>query len=213
MLGLLWWATGWKLPQVADRFLEMVGNAASPTALIGIGLLLAQRSLWQAMANRFVLALSFLLLMIVFRSILVPLKAVVLNLLSNAVKYNREHGEIRLGVPHDIVYPAIPAILKKMAQCYPRLRINLTSSFTVLMKEALARGELDMVLTTEETPGISSPGPTLQFTNYIEAARKAVADLKAQGASNCRRVETLTLSHAVCRPSEKDSRLCEIHCG
>lgn len=61
-------------------------------------------------------------------------------------------GELRLGVPHDIVYPAIPAILKKMAQCYPRLRINLTSSFTVLMKEALARGELDMVLTTEETP-------------------------------------------------------------
>lgn len=64
MLGLLWWATGWKLPQVADRFLEMVGNAASPTALIGIGLLLAQRSLWQAMANRFVLALSFLKLVI-----------------------------------------------------------------------------------------------------------------------------------------------------
>lgn len=63
-LGLLWWTTGWKLPQAADRFLEMAGNAASPTALIGIGLLLAQRSLWQAMANRFVLALSFLKLVV-----------------------------------------------------------------------------------------------------------------------------------------------------
>jgi DNA-binding transcriptional LysR family regulator len=62
-------------------------------------------------------------------------------------------GELRLGVPHDIVYPQIPAILKRMAQCYPRLRINLTSSFTVLMKEALARGELDLILTTEEEPG------------------------------------------------------------
>lgn len=62
-------------------------------------------------------------------------------------------GELRLGVPHDIVYPAIPAILKRMAQCYPRLRINLTSSFTDLMKEAMARGELDLVLTTEERPG------------------------------------------------------------
>ena len=61
-------------------------------------------------------------------------------------------GELRLGVPHDIVYPAIPEILKRMAQCYPRLRINLTSSFTLLMKEALARGELDVVLTTEEAP-------------------------------------------------------------
>ena len=62
-------------------------------------------------------------------------------------------GELRLGVPHDIVYPAIPDILKTMAQRYPRLRINLTSSFTVTMKEALARGELDLILTTEEEPG------------------------------------------------------------
>lgn len=62
-------------------------------------------------------------------------------------------GELRLGVPHDIVYPAIPDILKTMAQRYPRLRINLTSSFSVLMKEALARGELDVILTTEEEPG------------------------------------------------------------
>ncbi len=62
-------------------------------------------------------------------------------------------GELRLGVPHDIVYPAIPEILKRMAQCYPRLRINLTSSFTLLMKDSLAKGELDVVLTTEEAPG------------------------------------------------------------
>lgn len=61
-------------------------------------------------------------------------------------------GELRLGVPHDIVYPAIPAILKRMAQCYPRLRINLTSSFSTPMKEALARGELDLILTTEDVP-------------------------------------------------------------
>jgi 5'-nucleotidase len=38
-------------------------------------------------------------------------------------------------------------------------------------------------LTTEETPAISSPGQGITFTNYIEAARKAVADLKAQGAN------------------------------
>lgn len=61
-------------------------------------------------------------------------------------------GELRLGVPHDIVYPVIPAILKRMAQHYPRLRINLTSSFTVLMKEALAKGEMDLILTTEAAP-------------------------------------------------------------
>jgi DNA-binding transcriptional LysR family regulator len=61
-------------------------------------------------------------------------------------------GELRLGVPHDIVYPAIPGILKRLAQCYPRLRINLTSSFTIVMKEMMAKGDLDVILTTEEEP-------------------------------------------------------------
>lgn len=38
-------------------------------------------------------------------------------------------------------------------------------------------------LTTEETPAIASPGPTLTFTNYIEAARRSVAELQAQGVN------------------------------
>ena len=61
-------------------------------------------------------------------------------------------GEIRLGVPHDVVYPAIPGILRRMAQAYPRVRINLVSSFTLLMKQDFAGGAFDVMLTTEETP-------------------------------------------------------------
>lgn len=61
-------------------------------------------------------------------------------------------GEIRLGVPHDVVYPVIPGILRRMAQAYPRVRINLVSSFTLLMKQEFARGEFDVMLTTEEAP-------------------------------------------------------------
>ncbi len=61
-------------------------------------------------------------------------------------------GEIRLGVPHDVVYPAIPGILKRMAQCYPRVKINLVSSFTILMKQDFVRGEFDVILTTEQSP-------------------------------------------------------------
>ncbi|MGL4238191.1 LysR family transcriptional regulator [Tabrizicola sp.] len=61
-------------------------------------------------------------------------------------------GEIRLGVPHDVVYPAIPGILRRMAHAYPRVRINLVSSFTVLMKQDFARGGFDVMLTTEEAP-------------------------------------------------------------
>lgn len=61
-------------------------------------------------------------------------------------------GEIRLGVPHDIVYPAIPGILKRLAAQFPRVRINLVSSFTLLMKDNFARGSLDAIITTEAQP-------------------------------------------------------------
>ena len=66
---------------------------------------------------------------------------------------NAHEGEIRLGVPHDIVYPAIPGILKRLAECFPRVKVNLVSSFTVLLKEAYAKGSLDLILTTEDRPG------------------------------------------------------------
>lgn len=62
-------------------------------------------------------------------------------------------GEIRLGVPHDIVYPQIPRILKAMAADYPRVRINLDSCFTAKLKDGFARGEYDVILTTEAAPG------------------------------------------------------------
>jgi DNA-binding transcriptional LysR family regulator len=61
-------------------------------------------------------------------------------------------GPIRLGVPHDVVYPAIPGVLRRMAQAYPMVQVNLVSSFTVLMKEAFARGDFDVIVTTEATP-------------------------------------------------------------
>jgi len=62
-------------------------------------------------------------------------------------------GEVRLGVPHDVVYPAIPGILKRLAQAYPRVRVNLDASFTLLLKAGFERGEYDAILTTEEHPG------------------------------------------------------------
>jgi DNA-binding transcriptional LysR family regulator len=62
-------------------------------------------------------------------------------------------GEIRLGVPHDIVYPQIPRILKAMAAEYPRVRVNLFAFVTAKLKEGFARGEFDVILTTESAPG------------------------------------------------------------
>lgn len=58
-------------------------------------------------------------------------------------------GEIVLGVPHDIVYPTIPRVLKQFHAAYPRVRVQLVSSFTVALKEQFGRGECDLILTTE----------------------------------------------------------------
>ncbi|MDX1781038.1 MAG: LysR family transcriptional regulator [Thalassovita sp.] len=60
-------------------------------------------------------------------------------------------GEIQLGVPHDIVYPVIPRVLQRFAAEMPRMRVQLHASNTRKLKEEFARGELDVILTTERT--------------------------------------------------------------
>ena len=65
-------------------------------------------------------------------------------------------GEIVLGVPHDIVYPAIPKVLRRFNAEYPRVKIQLVSSYTTDLKEKFRRGECDLILTTEtDTPSDS----------------------------------------------------------
>ncbi len=58
-------------------------------------------------------------------------------------------GEIVLGVPHDVVYPAVPRVLQQFNAAFPRYRVNLLSSNTRALKEQFARGECDMIVTTE----------------------------------------------------------------
>ncbi len=60
-------------------------------------------------------------------------------------------GEVVLGVPHDIVYPAIPRVLQRFNADFPRVRVQLVSSYTVQLKEMYRRGECDLILTTEAT--------------------------------------------------------------
>ncbi|MDE3239876.1 MAG: LysR family transcriptional regulator [Paracoccaceae bacterium] len=62
-------------------------------------------------------------------------------------------GEIVLGVPSDIVYPAIPQVLKDFARGFPRMRVTLVSSYTRRLKGLFARGEADIILTTEDFCG------------------------------------------------------------
>ena len=61
-------------------------------------------------------------------------------------------GKLVLGVPHDIVYPHVPQILKTFARAYPRVQVTLQSSYTADLKEQFGRGEADVILTTETRP-------------------------------------------------------------
>lgn len=62
-------------------------------------------------------------------------------------------GEIRLGVPSDIVYPQIPEVLRRFDREFPRMRVNLLSSYTYKLKELFGKGEVDLMLTTEDSAG------------------------------------------------------------
>jgi DNA-binding transcriptional LysR family regulator len=62
-------------------------------------------------------------------------------------------GELRLGVPGDIVYPHVPAVLARFARSHPRVRVSLVSAATKRLLPAFGRGELDIMLTTEDATG------------------------------------------------------------
>ncbi|HYD15754.1 MAG TPA: LysR substrate-binding domain-containing protein [Hyphomicrobium sp.] len=60
-------------------------------------------------------------------------------------------GEVRLGVPYDLVARFLPKVLRRFDKRFPNVRVSLVTSTSRLLLEALARGELDLTLTTEAT--------------------------------------------------------------
>ena len=74
-------------------------------------------------------------------------------------------GEVKLGVPHDIVYPVIPTVLRQFAKSYPRVKVQLVSSFTRKLMDEFNRGEIDLMLTTEDSVGTG--GETLTQITMI----------------------------------------------
>ena len=62
-------------------------------------------------------------------------------------------GEIRLGVPHDIIYPNIPTVMQAFAAEYPRVQVTLISSYTRGLLAEFEKGSLDIIMTTEERVG------------------------------------------------------------
>lgn len=66
---------------------------------------------------------------------------------------NEFEGEISLGVPHDIIYPYIPPVLRRFSVDFPRMRIRMISAPSRRLREMFGKGECDAILTTEDAPG------------------------------------------------------------
>ena len=61
-------------------------------------------------------------------------------------------GKISMGVPHDIIRPHLPVILRNFAAAFPRIDVRLITSGTSTLKELLAKSDIDLIVTTEQTP-------------------------------------------------------------
>jgi DNA-binding transcriptional LysR family regulator len=68
-------------------------------------------------------------------------------------------GEITLGVPHDVVYPVVPQVLKQFHAAYPRVKVHLEASYTKTLKDQFLKGECDVIVTTET--GVDQGGEML----------------------------------------------------
>jgi len=61
-------------------------------------------------------------------------------------------GEVRVGVPHDIVTPYMPPILRAFDREWPRVQVAIIADTSPHLLEKLAAGDIDLTLTTERRP-------------------------------------------------------------
>lgn len=61
-------------------------------------------------------------------------------------------GEVRLGVPDDLIACYVPQILRRFNQAWPRVSVSLTCSNSKELLEDLDAGRVDLTLTTDQVP-------------------------------------------------------------
>jgi DNA-binding transcriptional LysR family regulator len=58
-------------------------------------------------------------------------------------------GEVRFGVPYDIVASIVPSILRRFARAQPRVRVSLVCEDSQVVRRQAGSGDIDLALTTE----------------------------------------------------------------
>ncbi len=74
-------------------------------------------------------------------------------------------GEVRLGMPYDLVTTYLPPVLKTYAQEYPHVDVSLVCLTSPLLAEALAAGEIDLAIIEE--PAGRSEGECLAIERLV----------------------------------------------
>ena len=74
-------------------------------------------------------------------------------------------GEVRFGVPYDIIGSCAPPILRQFGQAFPGIRVTLVCKDTVELLQELRTGALDLALTTEL--GCGKDGETLRSDRLV----------------------------------------------
>src|SRR5258705_4059278 len=74
-------------------------------------------------------------------------------------------GEVRFGVPYDIIGSFVPAILRRFAKAQPRVRVSLVCEDSQVVREQLGSGAVDLALTTETECG--RHGETLRTDRLV----------------------------------------------
>lgn len=133
------------------------------------------------------------------------------------IQPHNDGGEIRFGVPQDIVEPHIPGILKQFVQTYPQASVRLFCKHSASLLERFNAGKLDVIITTEHNTGEGcenllqrdlvwtgaidgnawrqDPLP-LAFTRICAFKKPAIAALDEAGISWVNAVDSGNNSHA-----------------
>lgn len=62
-------------------------------------------------------------------------------------------GEVRLGVPHDLVVRLMPPVLRGFRETHPNVLLTLVSDTSSALRAGLRDGSVDLALTTDREPG------------------------------------------------------------
>lgn len=87
-------------------------------------------------------------------------------------------GKVRLGLPYDLVAPCVAPVMKDFAAAYPQVEISLTCAASPDLIQALAAGEVDLIIVEE--PVGATDGETLRIERLVwVGARNGGAYLKS----------------------------------